>query len=252
MGGVIRESSTSDTVSSATAVPSEGSVSVTLPVTFSQTERLESFYENCRNFYLALLLDMFERFDFSDKFFEVAEMLEPTAVRDFEQHRLKSLFDRFPQLHQMCCYSSAEQEWESLSMFETSVFGKQTESEVKSMAIEEFWQIVFQLRTITDSPRFPNLIVCVSLLFSLPASNVSAEREFSQLKEIKTDRRNCLHDITIASLLNVKHWLTRCDKENQDAHTVELPEGMIKSVLKVDASEPISNHPKSSSKAKSK
>lgn len=77
---------------------------------------------------------------------------------------------------------------------------------------------------------------------------MSAEREFSQLKEIKTDRRNYLNDISIASLLNLKHWLNCCDKDSQVAHSVNLPEDMINSVIKVIARGPISNHPKAKSK----
>lgn len=104
------ESCVSESVKSATLIEeSQETTLVTSPikipdsVSVSQTERLESFYENCLNFYLTLLPDMIKRFDFFDKFFEIAEMLEPTAVRDFQQHRLKSLFDRFPHLHEVCC-----------------------------------------------------------------------------------------------------------------------------------------------------
>lgn len=53
---------------------------------------------------------------------------------------------------------------------------------------------------------FPNWSKCISLLLSLPSSNVLAERVFSQLKLIKTDHRNRLDPVTCSSLLtDVEH-----------------------------------------------
>ena len=74
---------------------------------------------------------------------------------------------------------------------------------------------VVSLKTILDVPRFPKLNFCVGLLFSLPVSNAKAERKFSQLKLIKSDKKNRLEDgITISSLLRVNIGL----KNDSTAH----------------------------------
>ncbi len=132
----------------------------------------------------------------------------------------------------MCTFSELMSEWHELNVLETEAFGVETESAVKAMSAESFWKKIVSFKTVVGLPKFPKLGICISLLFSLPVSNATAEREFSQLKLIKTEKRNNLDDLTITSLLRVKHWLNRNEAE---AHTIQLSEDLLKTVLKVQA-----------------
>ena len=75
-----------------------------------------------------------------------------------------------------------------------------------------------------------------AVLFSMPFSNVAAERIFSVLKLVKTQQRNQLHNVTLTSLVHVKDWLK---KENWNTSNAVFSEGLIKSVSSVVASRPI-------------
>ena len=50
-------------------------------------------------------------------------------------------------------------------------------------------------------PRFVNLRQVIYFLFSLPFSNVVAERLFSTLKEVKTDKQNKLSTLTLSAIV---------------------------------------------------
>jgi hypothetical protein len=58
-----------------------------------------------------------------------------------------------------------------------------------------------------DNLTFPNLMVIVKTIFSLPHSSAAAEQCFSQLTLIKTSLRNKLLITTCAAILSVKDKL---------------------------------------------
>ncbi|KAK4037341.1 hypothetical protein OUZ56_029378 [Daphnia magna] len=70
--------------------------------------------------------------------------------------------------------------------------------------------IILRKRVLTQKldgkPRDPNCSFCISFLFSMPFSNATAERELSAFKLIKTDHRNSLNNVTVTSLMRIKHW----------------------------------------------
>lgn len=200
---------------------------------FTQAERLKELFTNCRNFFIAVILDMKPRFNFEDPFFEICELLlDPAYVRGSQKgasgSKLSLLLRRFPHLKTMCTFSELMSEWHELNVLETGAFGVETESAVKAMSVESFWKKIVSLKTVIGLPKFPKFGICISLRFSLP----TAEREFSQLKLIKTEKRNNLDDLTINSLLRVEHWLNRNEAK---AHNIQLSEDLLKTVSKVKA-----------------
>lgn len=66
---------------------------------------------------------------------------------------------------------------------------------------EKTW---YNLYTSTDSQRWPNLLRVCDLIFSLPFSNAHAERLFSTLKIVKTERHTRLQADTLTDLLDIK------------------------------------------------
>ena len=106
-----------------------------------------------------------------------------------------------------------------------------TEDEVRVLDTETYWNRVLSLK-IDGKPRFPNLSICIDFLFSMPFSNVIAEREFSAFKLIKTDHRNPLHNLTVCSLLRIKHWGSN---EDHSASSVVIPKALVDKVKSVKA-----------------
>ena len=68
----------------------------------------------------------------------------------------------------------------------------------------EYWFNIQDAKTSSGEPKYQVLIRFVSILASLPFSNVSFERLSSQLKLIKTDQRNLLKSSSLVSLLQAK------------------------------------------------
>ena len=68
----------------------------------------------------------------------------------------------------------------------------------------EYWLNIRDAKTSSGEPKYQALIRFVSILASLPSSNVSVERLFSQLKMIKTDQTNSLKSSSLVSLLQAK------------------------------------------------
>ena len=80
---------------------------------------------------------------------------------------------------------------------------------------------------------FLNVLKVIQYFFSPTMSNSTAERLFSVLKEVKTDRRNRLGSITLSLILKVKCGL-KCQLKISRGK-VELKLRLIKQVLKVKA-----------------
>jgi hypothetical protein len=122
------------------------------------------------------------------------------------------------------------------------VFECQNSDDVKQLSVDQYWKTIFRCKvanTTSRTPRFPNLIKCISFLFGLSTSNAVTERLFSALKLIKNDQRNRIHDFTIVSLLRIKYWLKNQTKTAKD---VDIPDEMINAVLRVKQSATIKDY----------
>lgn len=69
---------------------------------------------------------------------------------------------------------------------------------------EQYWTAIFNLKNDADELLFPNLKKVITLLLVLPFSNASVERIFSNVFNIKTDKRNLLHTSTTKALIATK------------------------------------------------
>ena len=97
----------------------------------------------------------------------------------------------------------------------------------EQLTCEEYWKVVFKAKNfLTGAPKNPNLSKVVAVLFSLPFSNASVERVFSQLKLIKSDHRAALKQESLIGLMMTK--LTFQDKGPGQAAKLDPPQKMIK------------------------
>ena len=192
------------------------------------------YFESLRRFYIVAIQEMLSRFDFSDSIYSISELLRPTNARSLNQQNLSPLFKRFPILRNVCDPRQAEDEWRSHASYLTvQNFGLVKESDFEDIDVSKYWKIVLSMKTPTGGAlMFPNLAKCMSLLLSLPSSNVLAERVFSQLKLIKTDHRNRLDSLSCSSLLKVKFWLklSGCTPSS-----VDISDELLKHAKKVKA-----------------
>ena len=66
-----------------------------------------------------------------------------------------------------------------------------------NISVDSHQSIWYKLHSVRDSSKWPNILLVVELLFSLPFANSKVERMFSTLKIIKTDRRTQLNTDTL-------------------------------------------------------
>ena len=72
-----------------------------------------------------------------------------------------------------------------------------------NLATEENNVIWWKLFNSPSAKEWANILGLVEMLFCLPMSNGHLERVFSQLKLIKTNRRNCLSEDRLDSLVRI-------------------------------------------------
>lgn len=146
-------------------------------------------WETCRNFYITSIKQIQQRFNFEDDLFLVIKMVFPKNARSMNPPTLVELFRRFPNLKRLCDPARAEIEWRCQAILSLEDIGLTSEGEIELLDAESYWLSIIKV-TLSGKPRFPNLCAIISFLFSIPCSNVIAERAFSLLKLIKTDIRN--------------------------------------------------------------
>lgn len=151
---------------------------------------------NILSFYLKLIGDIKERFNFSDPIFNLIDIMEPKVAQSFETQSLYPILERFPVLKKYVNLQDLDNEWRAHALLDFDSFGLQAYHD-----IEKYWSKIFSLKNEAGVDLFPNLKNTFSLLFVLPFSNASVERVFSDLFNIKTDKRNLLSTDTIRGLL---------------------------------------------------
>lgn len=68
----------------------------------------------------------------------------------------------------------------------------------------EFWSAGFDLKNSAEEALYQNLSAVIKLLLILPYSNADVERVFSDLNNLKTDKRKKLKTRTVKALLRTK------------------------------------------------
>jgi hypothetical protein len=165
---------------------------------------IELFLKTCLNFYVELVTEIKNRFDFSDELFTILNILEPKTAQEFSTKSLSAVFIRFPMLKDISKLDlqKTDSEWKNHALLDHSSLGLDP-----SRPALEYWTKVFNLKTALGEPAFPNLQVVLKLLFILPFSNTSVERVFSTLNDCKTNERNRLKTSTVVSLMATREGI---------------------------------------------
>jgi hypothetical protein len=161
-------------------------------------------------------------------------MLMPKNARQLSPPSLSSLFQRFPILRISIDFDDAETEWREHVNLPDDYFGVSSYHEFFGLDPEFYWNRVFDSKTPAGHPQFSNLKVCISLLFSLPFSNARAECCFSALRDVKSLKRNKLHDKSVDGIIKGKQWMGK-----RKASQVHIPDSLYNLVKKVKSNKSI-------------
>lgn len=160
-------------------------------------EAVKKFYESISRFYVELVDQIKERFRFEDPIYNILKIVDPSVVQNYEIKSLEQVTTRFPALKDVITnVQTLDNEWKDLALVDFT--------NINTTEADQFWKQIFNLKSAAGMERFPNVKQVISLLLVLPFSNASVERVFSDLFNIKTDKRNLLSTNTLRSILASK------------------------------------------------
>nr|XP_023029624.1 uncharacterized protein LOC111517647 [Leptinotarsa decemlineata] len=145
---------------------------------------LEKCLTTILEFYIELVSNIKERFRFDDLIYDILTVVEPLNAQSFSTKSLKHVLDRFPFLNEYVDIQTLDNEWRQHALLDYQALNLSVSS------ADQYWKTIFNLKNSADMPIFPNLKKVMSMLLILPFSNASVERIFSDLFNIKTDKRN--------------------------------------------------------------
>jgi hypothetical protein len=148
-------------------------------------------------FYVELTLQIKKRFDFEDKFLKFASLFRPMTATSGRILTISEFTNLFPVLQHLNI-DKVNEEWQLLSEVD----------ELKSCNDSSFWEKLPRMKNDLGEPMFLNLFEVVKCILILPHSSASAERTFSKLFIIKTDKRNRLKIETISNILSIKEYIS--------------------------------------------
>lgn len=185
------------------------------------TEELSRFYQACHSFLVEAVSQIQTRFSLDDSIHKVVGCINPRNASTLSPPSLAFLFDELPQLKQFVDKKLLDEEWRKHYLDE----------ELSSqLHFTKYWDIVFSRKNAAGLPCYPNLTVAMSTLLSLPFSNASVERFFSQLNLTKTSQRSSLKNETVRGLMHAVYHLK---KMSTSAHSMNIDEKLIQAVSNV-------------------
>lgn len=167
---------------------------------------ISQFLKTCLTFYIELVTQIKKRFDFKDDLYTLIDIVNPSIAQKYDVKSLGPVLKKFPNLKNFVDEQQLDNEWRQHALLNF----KELELD-KEESAEKYWHKVFSLTNPAGAPVFKNLTIVVRYFMVLPFSNASVERHFSELNNIKSNSRNCLNTVTIASLLYTKQGIEKCN-----------------------------------------
>jgi hypothetical protein len=167
-------------------------------------QSIELYFRTCLHFYIELVGQIKQRFDFSDPLFDIVNIVEPTIAQDegFAVRTLSPVLTRFPILKNHVNPQKVDSEWKEHNLLDHKSLGLDP-----CKPAHEYWEKVFQLKSSAGIELFANLKTVLRFLLILPFSNAKVERLFSEVRLTKTAHRNKLKTDTLVAILATKEGL---------------------------------------------
>lgn len=156
---------------------------------------LDFFHNSIRQFYITLVTEMKERYQFIDPVFDVIKIIDPPFAQSFKINSLQCVLRRFSILKQFVDQQKLDEEWRAHCL------NHEDYDLDSALPPEDYWRQVFQLKNAAGTPVFKNLEKVIGLLLVLPFSNVSVEILFSQVNLTKTLHRNKRGNETLNAIM---------------------------------------------------
>ena len=155
---------------------------------------VQQFYLTCQSYLIKLVTQIQKRFTDVGQYGFMA-VISPSIAYNLSVPSLAGLYQKLAWLKNVVKLEEADPEWRSQA----------TENGLSdTMGELEYWQQVKKYKTVTGNAKYPKLAIVVGVLLSLPHSNASVERVFSQLKLIKTDHRTALKEESLFALMTTR------------------------------------------------
>ena len=164
--------------------------------------KLTRFILPRENFIKEVVVQIKNRFSFDSDIFAFSELLDPVQGQDLNPPSLAPFLAKYS----LPSWSKSliDREWR-----EQSSVRQPNGEDASLLSVTDYWKLIFAQKYSNGKPKFGNLKLVVEYLYALPFSNVKAERLFSTLKDVKTDKPNCLSTVTISSTLQTKLGMSR-------------------------------------------
>ncbi|XP_018563337.1 uncharacterized protein LOC111692190 [Anoplophora glabripennis] len=167
-------------------------------------EDFETFFRSILAFYVELVSNIKERFQFSDPIYEILKVVDPNEAQSFNIKSVNNVLERFPILKDYVDSQELDNEWRRHALLNLD------DLQMSMNEPDIYWGKIFNLKNAANAPLFPNLKKMFSLLLVLPFSNAKVERIFSDVFNIKTDKRNLLNTDTVRAILATKEGIEGC------------------------------------------
>lgn len=176
------------------------------------------FLKTVLDFYIDLVSNIKNKFIFDDPIYELLSVIEPKQAQSFQNKSLKPIIDRFPILSEYIEMQELDNEWRQHALLDHKKLNLE-----EILDAEDYWKNIFKLKNAAGVEIFLNLKKVVCFLLILPFSNACVERIFSDIFNIKSDKRNLLHTSTLKAILASKQGIAQgggCVKFEPDSNMI--------------------------------
>lgn len=174
------------------------SMEIQKPDIQSDQESLNSFYNNCQQFFICACKQIKQRYDFANPILDKLKIFKPRyALGRTGEIRVPSLVPVLTLLPRVCSpdyYQQVDDEWRRLSFYPL-------DKDLQDLETDVFWGKLLTLKNDAGIYVFENVAGCVLNILSLPHANADCERAFSKINRVKTKPRNRLLVPTVRGIV---------------------------------------------------
>ena len=184
-----------------------------------EERQVQDVKKSCLAFYIKLQSEIQLRINPKDPLLDLVQSLSPSVAKSGQVKSIVPLFKMFKECFPHVDLETLNTEWRRLPFIIS-----EANLDVK-LSVVKFWKCVANLKDGADNPSLQFLPNFILTLTCLPHSSAGAERQFSELKMIKTPLRNRLNPKTVSDLMHVRRAIP-------DPSSWEIPDTLVRKARK--------------------